>query len=182
MMGVTHTAIATACGVAVARMIPDAGLAAVAAACAGGLLPDADRIGTRGFRVAVMAMPGGLIAVGVGGPAVALPGAVIAAAAFATVVAGAVWGHRTATHSLVAIGAVLAVGTWLGGPALGVALAAGWASHVAADAVTTEGVAIYWPWERRRVALRWFPTGSPLEVLVMAGAMGIGALALIAGG
>jgi inner membrane protein len=177
MMGVTHTAIAAACGVAVARLVSDAGLASVAAACAGGLLPDADRMGTRGFRIAVMAMLGGLIAVGAGSPAVALPGAVIAAAAFATVVAGAVWGHRTATHSLVAVGAALAVGAWLGGPALGVALAAGWASHVAADAITTEGVAIYWPWEKRRVALRWFPTGSPLEVLVSIGTMG--ALALM---
>jgi hypothetical protein len=114
MMGVTHTAIATVCGVAVARVIPDARLTAVAAACAGGLLPDADRMGTRSFRVAIMAMLGGLVALGVGGPAVALPGAVIAAGAFATVVAGAVWGRRTVTHSLVAIGALLTVGVWVG--------------------------------------------------------------------
>jgi inner membrane protein len=179
MMGATHTIIAAACGLIVMRLIPEAGPAAIVAACAGGLLPDADRFGTRGSRVAIAAILAGALASQHPEPAVATSGATVAFSALSVILAGAVWGHRTATHSLAAIAAALSVGMALGGPGIGVALAMGWASHVAADAVTTEGVAIYWPWERRRVALRWFPTGSPLEIFVIVGAMGTGALALM---
>jgi inner membrane protein len=179
MMGATHTIIAAACGLIVMRLIPEAGPAAIVAACAGGLLPDADRFGTRGSRIAIAAILAGGLALQHPEPAVSLSGATMALAALSTVLAGRLWGHRTATHSLAAVAAALSVGTALGGPGIGVALAMGWASHIAADAVTTEGVAIYWPWSSQRMALRWFPTGSPLEVLIAIAAAGAGALALM---
>lgn len=60
-------------------------------------------------------------------------------------------GHRTLTHSLLGIGAfaMLALLLWraMPGPGYGlfVALVAGYASHVLADALNTRGVPLLWP-------------------------------------
>lgn len=60
-------------------------------------------------------------------------------------------GHRTLTHSLLGLGAfaLLAGLLWraLGGPENGlfVALVAGYASHLVADALNTRGVPLLWP-------------------------------------
>ena len=56
-------------------------------------------------------------------------------------------GHRTLTHSLLGV-ALLALPVWflLGGfPNLSLALVAGYASHVFADALNTKGVPLLWP-------------------------------------
>lgn len=60
-------------------------------------------------------------------------------------------GHRTLTHSLLGLGAfALLAGLLLramGGPGYGIllALVAGYASHLAADALNTRGVPLLWP-------------------------------------
>lgn len=71
-------------------------------------------------------------------------------------------GHRTLTHSLLGLAAfaVLAWLLWRAMPGPGyelfVALVAGYASHLAADALTTRGVPLLWP---AGGAVRLFPGG-----------------------
>jgi inner membrane protein len=71
--------------------------------------------------------------------------------------------HRSATHSLTAL-ALLTIGTqaatgWMLGPALAAGLSIGYASHLAADALTPRGVELAAPWSRRR----WHLLPRPLR-------------------
>lgn len=88
---------------------------------------------------------------------------------------GAVFGHRGPTHSLLALLAILALGGWPALPwaALNLGWLVGWgyASHLAADALTKSGIPLFWPL-RVRVgfpplrALR-FTTGTWPEGLIV---------------
>lgn len=84
-------------------------------------------------------------------------------------------GHRRSTHSLLAVGLAgaavhLAIGALgVNGFALelGTALVvAGMLSHLAADAITDEGVPLLWPW-RQHFGLPLFRTGSPPEHVIV---------------
>lgn len=69
--------------------------------------------------------------------------------------------HRHETHSAVSIPAVgglaFAVTAWwlpIGwAAAFSSAVALGWAVHIGQDAMTHQGVVLWWPWRRRRVHL-----------------------------
>ena len=137
-MGQTH-AVAGACAAAavLAALHPPLAAHAVglAAGAAAALLPDVDEPGSTVSRKLIVV-----------GPAVA----------------GALR-HRTATHSLAAAaGAVLALrGIWPGVPEwlLG-SVAAGYVSHLVADALTPEGAMWFWPLLGWRVSLTgWLPGG-----------------------
>ncbi len=67
-------------------------------------------------------------------------------------------GHRTLTHSLLGLGifVVLVSPTATLAPDLFVALVAGYASHLVADALNTKGVPLLWPMGRR---IRLLPGG-----------------------
>lgn len=67
-------------------------------------------------------------------------------------------GHRTVTHSLLGLAVlVLAVSPlWVVAPDVSLALLAGCASHIAADALNTRGVPLLWP---LRTPFRLLPGG-----------------------
>jgi inner membrane protein len=78
---------------------------------------------------------------------------------------GSVWGHRGATHSLVAVAAVAGIAFWLA-PWLkakrwlaSVAVGLSMASHGVLDAATSggKGVAFFWPWSAERFFFPWHP-------------------------
>jgi inner membrane protein len=78
-------------------------------------------------------------------------------------------GHRTMTHSLVGV-LLFSLPVWLflaHFPDLALALVAGYASHVFADALNTRGVPLFWPAGR---PLRLLPggvrSGGAVEVAV----------------
>jgi inner membrane protein len=78
-------------------------------------------------------------------------------------------GHRTLTHSLLGILLFsLVVWLFLGGfPNLSLALVAGYASHVVADALNTRGVLLFWPAGRPfRLVPGGVRSGGPVEVAV----------------
>ncbi|HLN23094.1 MAG TPA: metal-dependent hydrolase [Patescibacteria group bacterium] len=82
----------------------------------------------------------------------------------------AVFGHRGITHSLLAVVAALmawstALG-WMGPP-----LALGYLSHLAADALTPQGVPLLWP-IKRRFGLALCTTGGAMERLLVAATVG----------
>ncbi|MCB1884366.1 MAG: metal-dependent hydrolase [Geminicoccaceae bacterium] len=91
-------------------------------------------------------------------------------------------GHRGATHSLVAVAAVLGFGYWLTTQStlplpwvLGFTV--GWASHLLADGLTYGGVPWLWPL-RRRYGLGLMRTGGAGEaVFTTLALMGFGAWA-----
>jgi inner membrane protein len=87
-------------------------------------------------------------------------------------------GHRTLTHSLLGI-ALFALPVWLflgGYPNLALALVAGYASHVFADALNTRGVPLLWPLGRPfRLLPGGLRSGGAVELAV---ALGIFAFAL----
>jgi membrane-bound metal-dependent hydrolase YbcI (DUF457 family) len=68
-----------------------------------------------------------------------------------------VTGHRGATHSLLALAVVTAAGlaatAWGVGPALAIGLGLGYASHLAADALTPAGIEFAAPLSRQRFYL-----------------------------
>jgi inner membrane protein len=136
----------------------------VAGACVGSLLPDADRAGSRVYRPTRFERR-------------VWPARVLGWCARLPLRALVVLKHRGITHSLVACAAV-AVGCWLlaslvvPGAALsvGAGVAIGYLAHVAADACTPSGVALFAPLSGRR---HWLlpspvriPTGSARERLV----------------
>ncbi len=90
-------------------------------------------------------------------------------------------GHRTLTHSL--LGALLfALPVWLflgGYPNLLLALVAGYASHVLADALNTRGVPLFWPLGK---PVRLLPggvrSGGAAEFVVALGTLGFAVWAL----
>jgi inner membrane protein len=87
-------------------------------------------------------------------------------------------GHRTLTHSLLGVALfTLLVSLLLGGyPNLLLALVAGYASHVFADALNTRGVPLLWPLGRSfRLLPGGIRSGGAVELAV---AIGVFALAL----
>ena len=78
-------------------------------------------------------------------------------------------GHRTLTHSLVGI-LLFSLTVWLllrGFPNLVLALVAGYASHVFADALNTRGVPLFWPLGKAfRLLPRGVRSGGAVEVVV----------------
>ena len=128
----------------------------VGGACLGSLLPDADRAGSRIYRsrrIERRVWP-----IRVLGWISRLPLRVLL-----------LFGHRGITHSLAAC-AVAAITCGLLAKDLGAGVAIGYLAHIAADACTPSGVALFAPLSRRR---RWLvpsrvriPTGSAREVAV----------------
>ena len=84
-------------------------------------------------------------------------------------------GHRTLTHSLLGV-ALFALPVWLilgGHPNLALALVAGYASHVFADALNTRGVPLLWPMGRPfRLLPGGIRSGGAVEVAVALVALG----------
>ena len=136
----------------------------VAGACVGSLLPDADRAGSRVYRPTRFERR-------------VWPARVLGWCARLPLRALVVIKHRGITHSLAACAAA-AVGCWLlvslvvpgAASTVGAGVAIGYLAHVAADACTPSGVALFAPVSSRR---RWLlpsavriPTGSARELLV----------------
>jgi inner membrane protein len=119
----------------------------VAGAWLGSLLPDADRAGSRIYRSRRRL-----------GRLARLPLRVLL-----------VLRHRGVTHSLAAC-AVAALVAGLLAPPLGAGVAIGYLAHIAADACTPSGVAVFAPLSRRRRHLvpsfARIPTGSAREFVV----------------
>ncbi len=95
----------------------------------------------------------------------------------------ATFGHRGALHSLLGFALAAAAAFWLAQTfwlpdALALAFAVGYLSHLAADALTYQGIPILWP-TRSRLALGLVRTGGTREAVVV-GLMlaGLGAWAL----
>ena len=96
------------------------------------------------------------------------------------VVVQALFGHRTVTHSLLALG-VLGWTAWtLGGPAVGTGLLLGYGSHLLADALTPAGVPLLWP-VKWRVGLGLVRTGGAAETVFLGLVLGVGLAAFAAG-
>ncbi len=133
-------------------------VALVGGAILGSLLPDADRAGSRIYRsrrIERRVWP-----IRVLGWISRLPLRVLL-----------LFNHRGITHSLAAC-AVAAIACGLLARDLGIGVAIGYLAHIAADACTPSGVALFAPLSRRR---RWLvpspariPTGSAREVVVAA--------------
>jgi inner membrane protein len=84
-------------------------------------------------------------------------------------------GHRTLTHSLLGV-ALFALPVWLllgRFPNLSLALVAGYASHVLADALNTRGVPLLWPMGRPfRLLPGGIRSGGAVEVAVAVAVLG----------
>lgn len=174
----THELIGVTCALGASRALDldtvETVLAAGAAAV-GSWLPDADRLGTRVHRRSRLERRS-LIARALG---MVLRAPLVAFALVAR--------HRGITHSLVACVLVGAGAVGLGlllpapGWALGGGLALGYLAHVLADACTPSGVALWAPFDQRRVWLVAAParirTGSVREAL-LAAVSAVAALAL----
>ncbi|KAA0677649.1 hypothetical protein DS843_22690 [Roseomonas genomospecies 6] len=81
-------------------------------------------------------------------------------------------GHRTLTHSALALATVILLPwIWLSGE-LAIAVSAGvgigYASHLLGDAMTPQGIQLAWP-QPARFSLRWFRTGSAEDHLAFFG-------------
>ncbi|HNY30558.1 MAG TPA: metal-dependent hydrolase [Fibrobacteria bacterium] len=97
---------------------------------------------------------------------------------FAGVPYGSAWGHRGATHSLLAVAVVagtafvaaprLKSSRWIAGSAVGLSMA----SHGILDALTSggKGVAFLWPFDSTRFFLPWHPIRvSPMGMGIFSG-------------
>ena len=84
-------------------------------------------------------------------------------------------GHRTLTHSLLGV-ALFALLSWLvlgAYPNLLLALVAGYASHIFADALNTRGVPLLWPLGRpMRLLPGGIRSGGAVELVVALGVLG----------
>lgn len=178
MRNATHELVGLTCALGASRTLGLDALDTVAmgaGAVWGSWLPDADRLGTRVHRRGRLARRS--LAAGALGMVLRLP-----LVTFALVAR-----HRGISHSLAAcvlLGAVAtALGLWLPAPVAAGAggLAVGYGAHVAADACTPAGVALWAPFSRRRTWLvpprARIRTGSKREGL-LAAATAVGALAL----
>ena len=90
-------------------------------------------------------------------------------------------GHRTLTHSLLGV-VLFALPVWLllgGFPNLSLALVAGYASHVFADALNTRGVPLLWPLGRPfRLLPGGIRSGGAAEFVVALGTLAFAVYAL----
>lgn len=93
---------------------------------------------------------------------------------FVSVPLSAAFGHRGATHSLLATGLCLALGLAAAQavpsvhslPVLALGLAIGWLSHLAADMLNPAGVPLLWPHPRRFRLPPLSPPGGLLDSLL----------------
>ncbi|BBL79895.1 hypothetical protein RxyAA322_17490 [Rubrobacter xylanophilus] len=90
-------------------------------------------------------------------------------------------GHRTLTHSLPGL-ALFSLPVWLilrGHPTLALALVAGYASHLLADALNTRGVPLLWPLGRPfRLLPGGIRSGGAAEIVVAVGVLVLAGYAL----
>jgi inner membrane protein len=78
-------------------------------------------------------------------------------------------GHRGLTHSIVAVMACLVFLRWQGvSRAIVDPVVVGYLSHLGADLLTTRGLRLAWPLQRR-FAIPLCRTGSPMELVIVAG-------------
>ena len=138
MNGIAHLMVGAAVGVAITPLPewhaltiqrPEAALAPAAivlASIVGALLPDIDHRNSTISRKPIMGAVGAILRLGVS--------------------------HRGITHSLLALALVGIVGT-LAHEQVGVALALGYASHLALDMLTPSGVPLYAPLSWRMVKI-----------------------------
>lgn len=160
MMGRTHIAFGMACvtGAVYAGAMPVDWLpVAGAAAAVGSLLPDIDEPESKLGRVCVPL----------------------------ALVIKLLVGHRTLTHSALALIAVILLPwLWLSGEmamAVSAGVGIGYASHLLGDAMTPQGIQIAWP-RPTRFSLRWFRTGSAedhLAFFALTGALMAGVLSIV---
>ena len=89
--------------------------------------------------------------------------------------------HRGVTHSVFGCACAVAL-AYLLSPVLAVGVAIGWLAHIAGDACTPGGVALFSPFSRRRAWLlprpARIPTGS-LRELLFTGALAVALLAVV---
>jgi inner membrane protein len=165
MTGPTHAAIGTLAGATIARLagLHDPTLAIAAAA--GALLPDADQPGSRVYRRVIPYAAATVALSHFAGIPMPRPLTFAAWTALAFLAAGLLSEHRGATHSLAAIAATTAAALAAGAGLHGLALAAGVATHVAADAITPGGVRFLWP-SRHRNSWPLVQTGGATDRLV----------------
>lgn len=118
MLVKTHMAGGAAAGVAAAHYLPHEPILVIGAAVVGSLLPDICHTGsTIGQKAPLLS----------------------------AIISG-VFGHRTFTHSFVAMGLLWWLLDWLPiDPAIVWGILAGFASHLILDAATKNGVQILWP-------------------------------------
>ena len=148
MMGRTHLALGAVAGVHLAALSPRLGLPIMAAALIGAILPDVD---TPYSKLGRRLWPLSRIIL-------------------------MTFGHRGGTHSAV----FLVLGTalmWMGSAPVALALGAGIATHLAADAISFghgtrftargAGVPLWWPLAERKSGLRLVKVNGPLENLVI---------------
>jgi inner membrane protein len=78
-------------------------------------------------------------------------------------------GHRGLTHSIIAVVACLIFLRWQGvSRAIIDPVVVGYLSHLGADLLTTRGLRLAWPLQRR-FAIPLCRTGSPMEAMIVAG-------------
>lgn len=148
MMGHTHLALGAVAGVHLAAQSPRLGLPVMAAALLGAILPDVD---TPYSKLGRRLWPLSRLVL-------------------------AVFGHRGGTHSAVFLLLAMAA-MWPVSPVVALALGAGIATHLAADAVSYghgtrftakgAGVPLWWPLGARKTGLRLVRVNGPLENLVI---------------
>ncbi len=158
MTGKTHASLGLATGTAVAWYTGAQGgelVFTLAAATVAALLPDLDEKSSkinqalfgrlpRSYRSAALAVIG---LAGVGGFMLySLPLWVLVLSLFAVLTAVA--SHRGLTHSLLALITVVWVTSQVF-PLFTLAVGTGYLSHLMADAVTSQGVPLFWPWKKR---------------------------------
>lgn len=100
----------------------------------------------------------------------------------ASFVLGRTVGHRTLTHSILGVVLfALPIYLFLGDyPNLSLALVAGYASHVFADALNTRGVPLLWPFGRPfRLLPGGIKSGGAIEVAVALGALAVALYAIL---
>jgi inner membrane protein len=75
--------------------------------------------------------------------------------------------HREGAHCLLAIAVIAALSSsaspYMGGAWFCYAVTVGWASHTFIDMFTMQGVAILYPFTRRKYRLGWMEAGSKWE-------------------
>ncbi|WP_282026922.1 metal-dependent hydrolase [Limimaricola cinnabarinus] len=148
MMGRTHLAFGAVAGVHLAGATPALGLPIMAAALLGSILPDLD---TPYSKLGRRFWP-------------------VSKLVFA------VFGHRGGTHSLL-FAALAMAPVWMVSPPVAVALGAGIATHLAADAISFgqgprfkirgAGVPLFWPLRDGKAGVRLVKVNGPLENLVI---------------
>jgi inner membrane protein len=160
LTGKTHLSLGLVSGAATAAVIDPAqnlNEATVTILVSGtvALLPDIDDNDSTVNKILFPLLPAGLrslVLAALGGLVVILyilrdwPLWTLLAGIYALCVAFA--NHRSISHSLLAFGIVVWT-AYLASPMIAPAVAVGYGSHLLADAITTGGVPLFWPWSKR---------------------------------